>query len=144
MAKEVIYGYAIRLSHDRAVNPWGGGEGTSVSRPCLIQRRREGEKKDKKRGGYPIIGCFNQPINFGIRNIRLQYCISKAVTFKRKSVALAIITDPWKIAATRRTHRFGAPSTMDHLPITKILAQTVHVESVRVGGLGGRRGLMNP
>ena len=100
--KAVINGYAIRLSHDRAVHPKGGGGYVCVSalshsknsnllkytptwsfftephpsvRCSLVnyrsKKKKRGKEEEKKKRCYPIIGGFNQSVNFGIFSIKL-------------------------------------------------------------------------
>ncbi len=63
---------------------------------------------------------------------------------------MAIITVSWKIAATGKTDSSGTHSRrngINHPPITKIFAETVHIKSLGgggTGGTGGQRELMNP
>lgn len=49
----------------------GGGEYVRVDALSDSKKKERGKKEEKKRGGYPIIGGFNQLINFGIRSIKL-------------------------------------------------------------------------
>lgn len=111
-ATKTIHRYAIRLSHDRAVQycTCGGLVHPSFPLPnACHSRKRKTDQKEKRTVILPSGVSINQWI-LGVHSIKLQDHVLKAAASKRKSLQLTMLIDPWKIAAMVKADYFGGRS----------------------------------